>query len=48
MPLKPRFARPNKGGLGTLASAIYTPIDADLQAQPKLEKRLVAEISLNR
>lgn len=28
--------------------AVYTPIDADIQAQPELEKRLMAEIPLNR
>ena len=28
--------------------AIYTPIDADIQAQPEIEKLLMAEIPLNR
>ena len=28
--------------------AVYTPIDADIQAQPELEKSLMAEIPLNR
>jgi glucose 1-dehydrogenase len=28
--------------------AVYTPIDADIQAQPELEKALMAEIPLNR
>jgi glucose 1-dehydrogenase len=28
--------------------AIYTAIDADIQAQPELEKLLMAEIPLNR
>ena len=28
--------------------AVYTPIDADIQAQPELEKLLMAEIPLNR
>jgi glucose 1-dehydrogenase len=28
--------------------AVYTPIDADIQAQPALEKALMAEIPLNR
>ena len=28
--------------------AIYTPIDADIEAQPELEKSLMGEIPLNR
>jgi glucose 1-dehydrogenase len=28
--------------------AIYTPIDADIEAQPELEKALMSEIPLNR
>ena len=28
--------------------AVYTPIDADIEAQPELEKALMAEIPLNR
>ncbi len=28
--------------------AVFTPIDADIEAQPELEKALMAEIPLNR
>ena len=28
--------------------AIYTPIDADIEAQPEMEKSLMSEIPLNR